>query len=355
MITETLPASWYVDEEIYQLERKRIFARNWLLFGPEAEIAEPTSWRAAVVNGWPIVVVRGEDGELRGFHNVCRHRGAMVVTAESGKCRQFTCPYHAWSYDLTGKLKQTPRFGDVAGFKSDDYGLFPLRVGTWSGLVFFCVDAEAPDLVTWLGALSKLCADFPTPQTMDFHGSFTVESDVNWKAYCDNTVEGYHLPYVHRRLNKAVVSAETKIVPYDEGRLVVFHVSYANVGNALRGNHGIWFYRFPTFQGVVGPRGFKAERIEPLGPGRQRSVSWAWFRDLPMSEREDAFEWAKSIVKEDFSVCETVQRNMEAGIYQCGVLSPAQESHTARFQALVKEALGLIQEKREGDGDPQQH
>jgi choline monooxygenase len=341
MITKTLPASWYVDDEIYQLERRNIFAKNWTLFGPEAEITAPGSWRAGSVNGWPIVLVRGLDGELRGFHNVCRHRGAMLVTEEKGKCRQFICPYHAWSYDLTGKLQRMPRFGDVAGFNPADYGLFPLCVDIWAGLVFVCLDPAAPALMTWLGALPKLCEEFPAPTAMDFHGAFTVESDVNWKAYCDNTVEGYHLPFVHRRLNTAVVSAETKILSYDEGRLVVFHVGYANDGSALRGDRGIWFYRFPAFQGVVGHRGFKAERIEPLGPRRQRSLSWAWYQNLTKQEREDAFDWAKLIVKEDFGVCETVQRNMEAGIYQSGVLSPAQESHTARFQALVREALGV--------------
>jgi choline monooxygenase len=340
MITATLPATWYVDEEIHQLERKRIFARNWTLFGPEADLMQPGTWRAETVNGWPILVVRADDRELRAFHNVCRHRGAMLVAEGRGDCRQIVCPYHAWTYDLTGKLLGAPRFGDMSDFSFSDYGLFPLRVATWAGLVFVCMDADAVDLMTWLGPLPRLCDSFPGPGEMDFHGAFAIEGEANWKTYCDNTVEGYHLPTVHRRLNRAVVSNETTISSYDDGRLVVFDVTYVDDLGTLRGPRGIWFYRFPGFQGTAGQRAFKAERIEPLGPRRQRSLSWAWYRDLAPEERLDAFEWAKSIVREDLSVCESVQRNMAAGIFQSGLLSPLQEQHTARFQALVREAVG---------------
>ena len=339
MVTKTLPASWYVDENIYRLERKNIFARNWMLFAPEAEIGGPGHWRADILSGWPIVVVRDDDGALRAFHNVCRHRGAMLVAGGSGSCRQFTCPYHAWTYDLAGRLKHTPRFGDAEGFNAADHGLIPLQVGSWAGLVFVCVDLSAPDLATWLGQLPKLCEGFPAPPDLEFHGDFAVEADVNWKAYCDNTVEGYHLPSVHHRLASSVEAAKTRIVSYDEGRLILFHVTYAGGGSSLRGNHGIWFYRFPGFQGVAGARGFKAERIEPLGPRRQRSLSWAWYRDLSRTERDDAFNWARTIVEEDLGICATVQRNMEAGIYESGVLSPLQENHTAHFQALVRAAV----------------
>ncbi len=112
-------------------------------------------------------------------------------------------------------------------------------------------------------------------------------------------------------------------------------------GRDLRGAEGLWFYRFPGFQGVVGETGFKAERIEPLGADRLRSSSWQWFRTLPESERSDAFAWSQQIVREDLAVCEGVQRNMAAGAYRGGVLSPDQERHTARFQSLVREAVGI--------------
>jgi choline monooxygenase len=342
MVQQTLPADWYVDADIHGRERQAIFAGNWSLFGPERDFDRVGAWRADRVNGWPLFVIRGEDMVLRGFHNVCRHRGAALFPDQSGQCTAIRCPYHAWNYDLTGRLIRAPDFGESAGFDAGQYGLFPVRVEAWRGLVFVCLDDAAPDLAAWLGPLPELCRDYPAAPEMDYFGSFAIAGAANWKTYCDNTVEGYHLPHVHRRLSKAVVPSETRIHSHDDGRLIVFNVAYAHDGDALRGARGIWFYRFPGFQGVVGQRGFKAERIEPDGPSALKSTSWSWFRDLPDSERADAFQWAQQIVREDLAICETVQRNMAVGIYRTGVLSPKQESHTARFQELVREALGDV-------------
>ena len=338
-MSRTLPPDWYLDAAIHRRERQAIFARNWALLGPEQGLSEPGAWRAESINGWPIFVIRGEDGALRGFHNVCRHRAAALFADGEGRCSTIRCPYHAWSYDHAGRLLKTPGFGELAGFDPARHGLFPVRAASWRGLVFVAIDEAAPALETWLGSIPDLCRDFPLVPEMEYHGSFTVTGDANWKAYCDNTVEGYHLPYVHRRLNRAVEAKATKLYALDEGRLVVFDVGYRGDGSSLRGARGIWFYRFPGFQTVVGERGFKTERIEPMGPGGLKSTSWAWYRDLPAAERADAFAWAESIVREDLGICETVQRNLAAGIYRTGLLSPAQEPHVARFQALVREAL----------------
>lgn len=339
MMHQTLPAEAYWDPATFRKERERIFYRNWALFGPESDVAEPGSWRADTVNGWPIFVARGEDGMLRAFHNVCRHRGAALLTGETGKCRLVVCPYHAWSYDLTGKLVRVPNFGDDAPLDRDSHSLFPVRVETWAGLVFVCMDREAPGLMSWLGSIPELAASYPTAKDMMLEGRISVEGACNWKAYCDNTVEGYHLPSVHKRLNAAIDRDNTSIVSYDGGRLVVFDVTYASDGSNMRGAKGVWFYRFPGFQGVLGQRLFKADRIEPLTPSRMRYTNWSWYRDLSTEAILDSQEWSRQIAEEDIGVCETVQTNMEAGIYHTGVLSPLQEGHIARLQGLVREAM----------------
>ncbi len=343
MMVETLPARWYVDEAILRRERQAIFARNWALFGPEHEVAEPGSWRAQRINGWPIIVLRDEKGGLRAFHNVCRHRGAELVEADgAGQCRLLVCPYHAWSYDLEGHLVRTPNFGEEQSFDKSRHALFPVRVETWAGLVFICLDKDAPGLISWLGAIPGLCRPFPLAPDMEYHSSFSAEGACNWKAYCDNTVEGYHLPTVHKRLTAAIDRDNTSIKSFDDGRLVVFDVTYQSSGSDLRGNKGIWFYRFPGFQGVAGARSFKADRIEPLDAGRMRYTNWSWFREISEPERLDSMEWSRQIAAEDIGICETVQRNMAAGVYETGVLSPLQEGHIARLQQLVREAVGKV-------------
>jgi choline monooxygenase len=340
MLVETLPAHWYVDAGILARERETIFARNWALFGPEEQVAEPGTWRADTVNGWPLLVARGEDGRLRAFHNVCRHRGAALLGGDSARGRLAVCPYHAWSYDLTGRLVATPNFGEVR-LDKPAYGLLPVAVDTWGGLVFVRVSPEGESLRTWLGSIPSLAEPFAKTADLALHADrITIEGSCNWKAYCDNTVEGYHLPTVHKRLNAAIDRDNTSIVSKDGGRLVVFDVTYASDGSGLRGAKGIWFYRFPGFQGVLGGRIFKADRIEPVTAGRMRYSNWSWYRDLSGTEIDDSQAWSKQIAEEDIGVCESVQRNMEAGVYTTGVLSPLQEGHIAAIQRLVRDAVG---------------
>jgi choline monooxygenase len=178
----TLPPEWYHDPMIARREREAIFARNWALFGPETSLTEPGRWRAETVNGWPMFVIRGEDGVLRGFHNVCRHRAAALFADGEGRCGTIRCPYHAWSYDHEGRLLKTPGFGELPGFEPSAYGLFPVRVGVWRGLVFVTVDAAAPELEDWLGSIPELCRDFPLAPEMEYHGRFTVTGAANWKT-----------------------------------------------------------------------------------------------------------------------------------------------------------------------------
>ena len=338
-MTPTLPATYYTDPELAERERHAIFARNWALFGPAREVDAPGSYAARAVNGWPIVVLRGKDGTLRAFHNLCRHRAAGLLPDGTGTCSgHITCPYHGWSYEQDGRLRLAPRFS--ADLDPEAMALLPVAVETWRGALFVRVAAEGPALTDWLGSLPELCGPWQGPDGMDYHGRFAVEGRANWKTYCDNTVEGYHLPFVHDRLARAVDGATVEIRAYDEGRLVCFHVAYRGEGAGLRGSGGIWFWRYPGFQGVLGPTSYKVERIEPLGAGSLRSESWGWYApDMGGNERADAFAWAETIVREDLGICETVQRNLEAGAYPGGVLSPAMESHTAAFQAMVRADL----------------
>jgi len=280
-ISHTLPARWYVDPGIYEQERQQIFARTWWPVGPEQSLAEAGAYRAECIAGWPLLVLRGNDGQLRAFHNVCRHRAAPLLKDGTGQCNgTLRCPYHGWLYDDTGCLQSAPRFlppdtsqKDGPGHKDDldfaQWSLFPLRVACWRGLIFVCMDPSAPSLAQWLGSADKLCQPFPPATALEFYGEYRLEGAANWKTYCDNTVEGYHLASIHPRLAKSLARGTVTICAYDRGRNIAFHVRYGSGsdGAALRGDDGLWLYHFPSFQLVAGPQGFKAERIEPAGPG----------------------------------------------------------------------------------------
>ena len=337
----SLPADYYVDPQVFAKERRYIFSRAWWLLGPERQVSEPDQYIADTICGWPVFVIRTKSGQLKGYHNVCRHRGSPLLEAGTGCQDELRCPYHGWLYDSDGRLLKAPRFGASAELVPENLSLFPIRVECWNGLVFVAVDESIPTLREWLGAGYSLCEPYPTTSELDFFGEFTIDGDANWKSYCDNTGEGYHLNLVHPRLGESLRGGNVEIKPYDDGKLVAFHVAYSTSshGGQLRGAHGLWFYRFPGFQIVAGKTGFKAERVEPIGAGKFRSRNWAWYGGLSETERKDAFDWSAQIVREDLGICERVQKNFEAGVYQCGPLSPNQESNTARFQALVREAL----------------
>ncbi len=141
----TIPASWYCDPALFARERSQIFTRNWSLFTWSERIAGPGSYVAGVCAGFPVFVIRGEDGLARGFHNVCRHRAATLFGTESGTCgRYIVCPCHSWSYDHAGRLERAPEFG--ADLNSEDWSLHPIEVEEWRGLVFVRIRPGGPSL-----------------------------------------------------------------------------------------------------------------------------------------------------------------------------------------------------------------
>ena len=338
-MTATLEARFYHDTAIYARERSSIFAQAWWLLGPEAQLGATGDFIADVVCGWPVVAVK-TDGGLKAFHNVCRHRASPLVPVGTGQCEHFRCPYHGWLYSLSGELERTPQFSDSQSDRPS-VNLWPVKIDTWSGLVFIQIDGSGPTLPDWLGHTADLVLPFAGPQDLDYYDCFSVSGNANWKTYCDNTVEGYHLNMVHPRLSQSLRQGEVDIKSYDDGRTVAFHVRYGNQsdGADLRGAEGVWVYKFPGFQLVAGANLFKAERVEATGATTLRSSNWSWFGHLSEADKADAFRWGRQIVEEDLGVCEGVQTNLMAGIYEQGPLSPLQETHTARFQELVRTAV----------------
>ena len=207
-MTLSLSAEHYVSPEIFAEERQQIFARAWWLLGPESQLAETGQYLADTVCGWPGFAIRTESGELKAFHNVCRHRASSIVEQGQGQCDALRCPYHGWLYAHDGRLLKAPRFGDSAEFVQEELSLFSIRVECRRGLVFVAWDETLPGLIEWLGAGDSLCQPYPLPADLEFFGEYTIEGKANWKCYCDNTVEGYHLSLVHPRLAESLRTGE---------------------------------------------------------------------------------------------------------------------------------------------------
>src|SRR5207248_3289329 len=201
---QTLPWSWYSDPEALPREQERIFRHAWQYAGPAEHVAEPGQFFTCRVGEIPVIVVRGRDEQLRAFLNVCRHRGAVLLEG-SGRRETLQCHYHAWTYDLDGKLRAAPRSEREPGLELEGIRLLELRVETWGPLVFVNPDAEASPLADTLGPVPEhLAAGGIDVEVLRFHRRTDLEVACNWKIAIENYLECYHCQVAHPAFSAVV-------------------------------------------------------------------------------------------------------------------------------------------------------
>jgi choline monooxygenase len=328
----TLPAAWYRGDEQLQRERGAIFAREWLVAAPAAPLSAPGCYVATEVCGWPLLLVVGHDNEVRAFHNVCRHRAGPVAAPGEGQCRALVCGYHGWTYDLEGRLERARDFGEAADFDDADFGLLPVQVDRWAGMAWVNLDLSAPPLRIALGRLPAACVGFDLDRLTYSH-ECTIDMACNWKTYADNYMEGYHIPFVHPALHREVDSRRYR-VEIEDG--YCRHTVPTRDGAV---NSGSWFWRFPNIALNVYADGLNVERFMPVGPGTTRIVNSYFFADVSQARIDEITAMSRVTMAEDVAICEAVQRNLDAGAYDVGRLSPRHEGGVFYFQERVRAAL----------------
>lgn len=326
----TLPARLYGCREAWSRERSAVFGRAWLFMGHEAEVAGPGDWIASDVAGHRLVALRGKDGVLRAFHNVCRHRAGPLVTGVRGHCEgELVCGYHGWRYALDGRLRSAVGFGPTDGFDPREFGLLALRLEIWRGLVFVTLDESAVPLVDFVAPLEALLAGrglhMPAPALRRSH-----DLDCDWKTYAENYLEGYHIGPVHPMLAAELGAAEYRVRV--EGDLVVQEAVGVNDGPQA----GVWGWLWPNLGINVYRDGAMIERMTPVGPGRTR-LDYLFLNDGGEAALGEALEASDRLTAEDAAICEAVQANLSAGAYDRGVLSPRHEVAVAWFQSRIAE------------------
>ena len=191
-----LPPEAYHDQAWYEREQRELFGRIWNLVAYEADLPEPGSHLPVQVGLDPVLLVRGEDDQVRAFVNMCRHRG-MALTCGAGTGTSIRCPYHGWEYGLDGSLGRIPqRASQFADLDPDEWGLVPLGVGTWDGMVFVNPDPGAVPFDVWLGAYRHRVGPHDTSQLVEIL-RLRVPVACNWKLYIENHVDVLHLWYLH--------------------------------------------------------------------------------------------------------------------------------------------------------------
>ena len=208
-----LPNAVYTSDDYFERERDTVFARTWACIGRGSDAPRPGDVYPVSLMGFPLVLVRDEQGALRVFHNVCSHRGNRLVAEPCRVAGALRCPYHSWTYRLDGTLKGTPHIGgigkhELAGFEHEKHGLRPVRSAEWLDLVFVNLSSGAPAFETHVAPLVQRWSSFVTDQdltalaTGQSHARIDMELGANWKLAVENFCESYHLPWVHPGLNK---------------------------------------------------------------------------------------------------------------------------------------------------------
>ena len=331
-----LDPSLYVREDVWQAERQRIFARSWQFMGPVSQVADPGQYLAIDIAGTPVFAIRGKDGTLRGFKNVCRHRGAKLLADGTGKCGLVVCPYHKWSFADTGRLVQAPWYGRDPAIIPEDWPLDPVHLAEWRGLLFAALDPEAT-LLDQLGDLPAELADEPM-ESYAATDSATVSFDANWKIYTDNFVEGYHIPGTHPSFYAAIDFEAFETTAH---RGFVKMTAPPKQGLFYRGK---WLCMWPNWTLSLFDGGMNVSRINPTSVNRTDQHYHFFFADTSdagAEARAKSVQGTLAVVREDYQVCVETHRNYASGAYTAGPLSGRHERGVRYFQERVAAALGV--------------
>jgi choline monooxygenase len=341
---ETIPSRWYTDPRFHEIDREYVFARTWQNVGHVGQAQNAGDFFVATVAQNPIIVVRGKDGELRAFYNVCRHRGGPLATKD-GNAKALQCQYHGWTYLLDGSLRGVPKFDRTELFDKKDFGLVPVAVDIWEGLIFVNLAKEPAPLQTIFAGITERIAPIKL-STKKFYRRLTYEVNCNWKVYVDNYLEGYHVPYVHPELCSLLdyQNYATETFEYYSLQHSPFS-SHDNVYNALSDNGGageaFYYCVFPNFMLNIVPGRLQSNIVVPLAHNRTRVIFDYYYEDTaPRAQKQidDDIECSDRIQREDMEICEHVQAGLESKAYDRGRFSVDCEQGVYHFQTLIKEA-----------------
>jgi choline monooxygenase len=338
----TIPAAFYVDARIAEIEARTVFSQTWQLVGRADQVEKPGQFVTATVAAEPIVVVRGNDGMLRGFYNVCRHHAAAVVTEACGQASLLHCPYHGWNYGLDGSLKGMPEFEGVKNFERQKNGLVPVRADTWEKFVFVNLDPQVGPLNDFLGGLVKRVAPLGVSK-LRYFDSRSYDIHCNWKVFVDNYLDGgYHVPHLHKGLSSVLDYKQYTIENEDRYCLqsspMVSSEEDAATGATRKGDRAWYFWQYPNLMINCYEGYMDTNLVLPVDVDHCRVIFDFYFGDVSDARREynqQSVAVGARVQDEDLGICEAVQRGLKSRAYGAGRLSVRREAGEHLFHRLL--------------------
>jgi len=338
----TIPAPWYVDTRIAELEKQTVFGETWQMIGRTDQVEKPGQFVTAEVAGEPIVAVTGNDGKLRAFFNVCRHHAAAVATEQCGQAQLLHCPYHGWNYGLDGSLKGMPEFDGVKNFNRDQNGLVPVKVDTWEKFVFVSLDPQAAPLEDFLGRLVKRTAPLGLSK-LHYFDRRVYDIHCNWKVFVDNYLDGgYHVPHLHKGLNSVLDYKQYTIENEDRYCLqsspMVASDEDAATASTRKGDRAWYFWQYPNLMINCYEGYMDTNLVLPLDVDHCRVIFDFYFADVSETRRkynQESVAVGARVQDEDLGICEAVQRGLKSRAYRAGRLSVRREAGEHLFHRLL--------------------
>jgi phenylpropionate dioxygenase-like ring-hydroxylating dioxygenase large terminal subunit len=346
-----LPPVAYSSADWFEREQASLFGSRWALVAATDELTLPGDYVTATAGRAPLVVVRGDDGGLRAFHNLCRHRGMVLLQGSGTLDRTITCFYHQWRYGLDGTLQVVPQRKDqFPGLDVRDWGLLPASVEVWEGMVFAHPDQNAPPLVDTLAGIPEHIGSH-RPGLLTQVAVRHLEARCNWKLFVENHVDVYHLWHLHA----------TTLADFDHTRFEHLQTgrnwaSYEPLkhpdlaGAALtsgtdqishldeRDRYGLGAHLvFPNLMIATAAEFFATYMAIPVAP--DRSVIELRMRAEPGADSEAVTTSAVSFIEEDIRACEAVQQAVASPAFRVGPLAVDHERPIASFHTNILQAL----------------
>lgn len=338
---ETIPSAWYTDPAFHAWDNESIFSHHWQCAGHVSRVSRAGDYFLIDVAGNPLIVVRGKDEQVRAFYNVCRHRGGPLEVEESGCVKALQCKYHGWTYWLDGMLRGVPEFDYVQLFDRKDYGLIPVKLETWEGLIFVNLSENPAPLNDFVAGISERIAPIRLADKK-FYRKVEYQIRCNWKVYVDNYLEGYHLPYVHPELNKLLDYRNyvTETFPWYS----LQYSPFAGGDNLYRAEKGEAFYYFifPNIMLNILPGRLQTNLVLPLAQDKTLVIFEYYYDDVTSPRAlqiiAEDIDYSDRVQQEDIEICERVQMGLNSPAYDRGRFSVLREQGVYHFQSLLKEA-----------------
>ena len=337
-----LPAHYYVDPAMPAIDRRAIFDCGWQLLAHVCQLQHAGDHVVGNLAGLPVLAVRGADGVIRAFHNVCRHRAGPIAQCDGLAAKALRCRYHGWTYTLEGQLRSAPEMQDAQDFDIADIRLPQLAVRVWQGLVFAAVDAAlVPDFDALVAGIDARLGPDRGLERYGRHHRVGYDIGCNWKVYVDNFLEGYHIPHVHPGLNTLLDyrSYETITSTWHSLQWSALESDASLYGNG----DALYYWLWPNTMLNILPGRLQTNRVIPLGVDRCRVEFDSYYsldgdRDDALAKRDADLEFSDDVQHEDLGICEDVQRAFASGSYVPGRLNPLRESGVHHFHELLRAA-----------------